>query len=105
MYVTLILFGGGIFLTLGDIVFKYWTGHESWPLYVLGMALYVCGLVPLIESYKYENIELASALLVIFNIFILTIVGWLYFHEKIGWLEVLGLLFAAAAILCLELAS
>jgi multidrug transporter EmrE-like cation transporter len=105
MYVALILFGGGIFLTIGDIVFKYWAGQEGWPLYLFGMALYVCGLVPLVASYKYANIELASALLILFNIVLLTIVGWLYFHEKIQPLEVLGLLLAAAAILCLELAS
>lgn len=68
-------------------------------------AFYVAGLIPLIESYKFQNIEVASAVLVLFNIIILTFVGYLYFNEKIGWLEVLGLIFAGLAIMCLEFAG
>jgi len=105
IYSTLILLVGGVFLTIGDVVFKYWTGHEKPLLYVVGLLLYVAGLIPLIESYKYQNIELASALLVLFNIIILTIVGWMYFGERISWLEIAGLLAAGVAVLCLELSG
>jgi len=105
MYVAILLLGGGIFLTLGDIVFKYYAGHHNLWLYGFGLLLYVAGLIPLIESYKYSNIEVASALLVLFNIIILAIVGWLFFKENIGWLEILGLIFACVAIVLLELGS
>jgi multidrug transporter EmrE-like cation transporter len=104
-FAFLILFGGGILLTIGDIIFKYWTGHEKPWLYAIGLAFYLAGLIPLIESYKYQNIEVASAVLVLFNIIILTFVGYLYFNEKIGWLEVFGLLAACIAIVCLEFAT
>ena len=103
MYVTIILVVGGVLLTLGDIVFKYYAGHHSPYLYGLGLLLYVGGLIPLIESYKYANIEVASALLVLFNIAILTLVGWLFFKEHIGVAELLGLFFAVLAIICLEI--
>ena len=36
IYSTLILLVGGVFLTIGDVVFKYWTGHEKPLLYVVG---------------------------------------------------------------------
>jgi multidrug transporter EmrE-like cation transporter len=105
VFAFVILFGGGVLLTIGDIIFKYWTGHERPWLYAIGLAFYLAGLIPLIESYKYQNIEVASAVLVLFNIITLTIVGYLYFNEKISWLEVVGLLAAAFAIVCLELAT
>ena len=102
-YVTVLLLAGGVLLTLGDIVFKYYAGHHNVYLYGLGLLLYIAGLVPLIESYKFTNIEVASALLVLFNIAILTVAGWLLFKEKISALELVGLAFAAAAIVLLEL--
>ncbi len=103
MYVTVLLLGGGVLLTLGDIVFKYYAGHYNPYLYGLGMLLYIGGLIPLIESYKFENIEVASALLVLFNITILAIVGWLFFKERIGFVEILGLIAAGIAIVLLEI--
>ena len=103
MYVTLILLIGGVFLTLGDVIYKYWAGHEHLSLYLIGLALYLVGLVFLVESYKFQNIEVSSALIVLFNIAMLTLVGWAYFHEKIGLFEIAGLLLAGAAILLLEI--
>ena len=105
MYVTALLIGGAILLTLGDIIFKYWTGHTSPYVYVLGLVLYVAGLIPLIESFKFANVELTSALLVLFNIVMLTLVGWYYFKETISMYEIVGLCFAAVAIVLLEIGS
>jgi len=105
MYVTAILLVGGVLLTMGDIVFKYYAGHHSPYLYGFGLLLYVGGLIPLIESYKYANIEVASALLVLFNIIILAVVGWLFFREHIGFYEIAGLIFAGIAILLLEIGT
>ena len=102
MYVALILFGGALFLTAGDIVFKYWSGHGHAVLYGIGLALYLVGLIFLVRSYKFANIEVASALIVIFNIIILTIVGWLYFKEHISGTEILGIMAGLVSIFLLE---
>jgi multidrug transporter EmrE-like cation transporter len=103
VYVSMLLLMGGVLLTLGDLVFKYYAGHHSASLYALGFLFYMGGLVPLIESYKYANIEVASALLVLFNITILAIAGWLFFKEHIGVYEILGLVAAGVAIVLLEI--
>ena len=102
MQTTLILISGAIFLTIGDVVFKYWTGHEKLPLYILGLLLYLIGLMFLVWSYKFENIEVASALLVIFNIIALTVIGWLYFNERISVIELLGIAAGVVSIALLE---
>lgn len=105
MYVTALLIAGGALLTLGDVIFKYWAGHGVSYLYGLGLALYLAGLLALVESYKYADIQVASALLVLFNIVILTFVGWLYFKETIGALQVAGLIAAGIAIVFLEIGA
>ena len=102
MYATIVIAIGAVFLTIGDVVFKFWTGHERPSLYVLGLGLYLMGLIFLVKSYHYENIEVASALLVIFNIIALTIIGWFFFHEKISYVELLGIAAGIISIILLE---
>lgn len=99
----LLLFIGGITLTLGDIVFRYWTSNNTPSLYVLGLGLYLVGLMFLVRSFKYQGVAVASATLVLFNIATLAIVGWVVFKEHLNGFEIAGLLTAAAAIVLLEL--
>ncbi|MDE1925246.1 MAG: hypothetical protein KGH79_03650 [Patescibacteria group bacterium] len=105
MYVTLLLLAGGALLTLGDVVFKYWLLHPHSLLYVAGLVLYLGGLIFLIASYRYQNIAVASAMLVLFNIATLALVSWLYFKEPLSYLQIGGLLVAAVAIILLEAGS
>ena len=103
MYPTVVIAIGALFLTVGDVVFKYWNGHERPLLYVLGLALYLVGLIFLVKSYQFTNIETASALLVVFNIIALTVVGWLFFHERISVTEILGIFAGIVSIVLLEI--
>ena len=97
---------GGSALTVGDIIFKYWV-ERSLPYlsitYLGGFALYIVGLIFLIESFKTENIAVASAIFVLINIATLALVSWLYFGDKISSLQIVGLLLACTAIVILEL--
>ena len=99
---------GGIALTVGDIIFKFWV-ERSLPYfstyYLAGLALYIAGLVFLVESFKTENIAVASAIFVLINIVILAIFSWFYFGDKLSLLQIIGLLFAAMAILLLEVSK
>ena len=97
----LLAIGGGV-LTLGDIVFRYWVDHPSPVLYVVGLATYLLGLVFLVESFKYQNIAVASATFVIFNILSLLIVSWAYFGDKISLVQTVGIFLAIIAIFLLE---
>ena len=94
---------GSLFLTGGDIVFKYWTENEKITLYGFGPVLYLVGLMFLVQSFKHENIAVASTMLVIFNIISLAVASWLMFHEKLSLVQLVGVLFAIIAIVLLEL--
>lgn len=70
-------------MTVGDVLMKQWVEAGSVWLYVAGMAVYLVGLNFLAQSFKYENIAMASAMFVIFNIVTLLIFSWLYFKEPL----------------------
>jgi multidrug transporter EmrE-like cation transporter len=94
---------GGLFLTGGDIVFKHWLESNKATLYGVGLVLYIAGLMFLVQSFKFENIAVASTMLVIFNILSLAIASWFLFNEKLSPLQVGGICVAIAAIVLLEL--
>lgn len=94
---------GGTILTFGDIIFKFWVIRPSTTLYITGIAVYIVGLMFFVQSFKTENIAIASAMLVIFNILTLTLVSWLYFGEKISLAHLCGIALAIAAIAMFEL--
>jgi multidrug transporter EmrE-like cation transporter len=94
--------GGGL-LTVGDIIFKYWVLKTSAPhYYVAGMLLYVLGAVCLIETYKSQNIAVATAIFVIFNIVSLVIASHFLFHEPLTLKQFAGIFAAIIAILLLH---
>jgi multidrug transporter EmrE-like cation transporter len=96
------LIAGSIFLTMGDLVFKDEIKHLTWGWYAIGLGLYLIGLVFLVRTYAYENIAIASAMLVIFNIVTLTIVSWIWFKEPITLVQAGGLLLSFGAIALLH---
>ena len=93
-------------MTIGDIIFKFWV-EKSLPYtsaeYIGGLGLYVIGLIFLVESFKTENIAVASAIFVLVNIVTLAIVSWLYFGDKLSLIQLIGLILAGTAIVLLEI--
>lgn len=94
---------GGLFLTAGDIVFKYYAMEHKVMLYAGGIALYVVGLAFLVKTYETDNIAVASAVFVIANIITLTLVEWLWFHEPLSPYAIVGIVLAIAAIFFFEI--
>jgi len=96
---------GGVALTVGDILFRFWVDRPSYlsALYISGLAIYLIGLIFLVESFKSENIAVASAIFVIINIATLVVVSWLWFDDKLSLLQIIGLALALIAIVLLEL--
>lgn len=99
----IILFIGGSVLTVGDIVMKKWVVDNNSFLFIIGLAIYLVGLVFLAFSFKYKNIAVASVLLVIFNVLSLLFVSWFYFREKISLLQLAGIALALIAVVILEI--
>lgn len=99
----LLIFIGGIVLTVGDLVMKKWVGNSSPFLYGLGLTIYLIGMVFLSQSFKFKNIAVASLMLVLFNIVTLLVVSWFFYQEKLSLLQMIGIAFGLISIVILEL--
>jgi multidrug transporter EmrE-like cation transporter len=106
MNTFLLLAIGGSLLTIGDIIFKFWV-ERSLPyvsfIYIGGFLVYMAGLIFLIESFKAENIAIASAIFILINIATLALVSWFYFDEKLSVLQIWGLALAIISIALMQL--
>jgi multidrug transporter EmrE-like cation transporter len=99
----IILAVGGIILTVGDIIMKKWINTQNNVFYVIGIIVWIIGLLFLAESFKFKNIAIASTLFVIFNVATLSLASWFYFKEKLSGLELIGIFFGIIAIILLEI--
>lgn len=89
---------GGLLLTIGDVVFKFWAKEALARYYVSGLALYLMGMLCLVESFKTHNMAVASAIFVVVNIVTLAIVSWLYFAEPLTSQQMVGISLAIVAV-------
>jgi multidrug transporter EmrE-like cation transporter len=95
---------GAIIVTVGDIVLKKWVMTNSFFLYFLGIFFYLIGASFLALSYKYKNIAVASVIFIMLNIFILSLVSWLYFKEPLSQLQIIGIILGLSSVVILEVA-
>ena len=100
---VVLLFIGGMILTMGDIIAKEWVHVGGIYLYSFIMLLYMVGMLFLISSYKSEDIAVASTMLIVFNITTLTLVGVLFFNEGLSIQKIAGISLGLFAVVLLEL--
>ena len=99
----ILVIGGGVILTIGDIILKEWV-DKSYPyLYVTGIILYLISMNLLAHSYRYQNIAIASLSMVIFNVLTLTLVSHFVFHESFNSYQLTGITLGIIAIILLEI--
>ena len=103
MFALGLIFGGGIVLTIGDLLMKKWVAGGGIFIYGLGLLVYLIGMVFLSQSFKFKNIAVASLMLVIFNIVSLILVSWLFYHEQLTVLQIVGIVFGMISVVILEL--
>jgi multidrug transporter EmrE-like cation transporter len=99
----ILLFFGGIVLTIGDIVMKEWVKSNRLSLYIIGLFIYLIGLIFLSQSFKFKNIAVASILLVLFNVITLTAVSIFFFKEPPSLKQGIGIALGLVAATILEL--
>ena len=92
----------GLILTAGDIILKKWVTSSFTVYYIVGLILYFINMNFLAQSYRYENIAVASLLRVIFNVITLTLVGYFIFKENITAYEITGIILGIIALFFLE---
>lgn len=98
----ILVISAGVILTIGDIILKEWVGTTYKTFYWLGIALYLVSMNLLAHSYKYEDIAVASMVMVIFNVLTLTLVGYFIFKENITPYEISGIVLGIIALILLE---
>lgn len=99
----LLLFIGGLILTVGDIIMKQWIVTQNYYWYWFGIAIYLVSMNFLAHSFRFKNIAIASVIFVLFNIITLSFVSWFYFKEKMNILSIFGLILGLVAITVLEI--
>ena len=98
-----LLISGGLILTVGDVIMRFWVKSRQPILYVAGLFFYLIGLNFLAQSYRFRNIAVASAVIVVINIVALTIISYVYFKARLTPLEIFGLVLAVIAVIIIEL--
>lgn len=101
MNALVVLAIGGMILTAGDIVFKFYVEKSNTFLYGIGLGLYIIGLLFLIESFKTKNIVVASIIFEIFNTVTLLIASGVIFKEYPTPLQLGGVVVGVVAIVLL----
>jgi multidrug transporter EmrE-like cation transporter len=98
-----ILFFGGIFLTIGDMFAAEWVRSEGGSiLFLVTMLLYIIAMVFLVTSYEKEDIPVATVILITFNIIILAIVGIMIFEEELTLQKIIGIVLGLISLMFLE---
>ncbi len=98
----LILFSGGIILTIGDIFAAWWVREISGYFYFVVIIFYLIGMMLLVKSYENKNISVASLILVLFNVIILFFVGIFIFGETVNIFKIIGILLCFVSLYLLE---
>jgi multidrug transporter EmrE-like cation transporter len=99
----LLLFLGGVTLTIADIIMKKWVESENLPAFWLGMLIYMVAMAFLAHSFKQKNMAVASMIFVIFNVVTLAIASHILFHEKLSLQQIVGIAVGFVSIAILEL--
>ena len=99
----LLLFIGGSILTVGDLVMKKWVLNQQNNLFVIGLAVYLVGLIFLSFSFKYKHIAVASTIFVLCNVITLLLFSWFYFKEPLNPYQLIGIVLGLTSIVFLEL--
>lgn len=97
-----LLFVGGIILTIGDIAAAEWVRIGNHYMYFLVFIFYFLGMILLMNSYKSEDIPVASLVMVIFNVVILFFVGIFMFGEEASLIKIIGIFLCFVSIFLLE---
>lgn len=106
-----LLFVGGTFLTIGDVSMKKWmlTYSENFftdhLYYIVGMIFYISGLTMFAFTLKHKNLAIATIMLVFFNVFTISIVGYFFFGERFSVTQIVGILVGLLSVTLLEIGS
>jgi multidrug transporter EmrE-like cation transporter len=70
---------------------KKWAVLNTPSMFILGFLIWGLASLFLAQSFKTENIAIASFLFVFFNVMSLTLVEWFWFSGPLSYMQMVGL--------------
>jgi drug/metabolite transporter (DMT)-like permease len=103
MNLWMLVIGGALLWTIGDIFIKYWLTNQKPSFFIIGIAIWTIGLLFLAYSFRFKNMAVASTMMVILNSIFLIFVSWLFFKEQISLIQLLGIILGLIGLYLLEI--
>lgn len=92
----------GTFVTAGDLALAGWARAGQHLLMVAGVLLNIIGILFYAQTLGRENVGMATAIFLGFNIFAVTLGGILLFGENISIARIIGLSLLTVSIILVE---
>lgn len=86
-----------------DILFKKWSIGSRTAFLAVGLAIYFIGTVFWAYSLKYEQLSTAIVIFTVLNLVIISLVGVLYFGEKLSLANKIGIGLGIVSVILVEL--
>ena len=93
----------GVLCTCGDISLAYWARQSTSLALLIGLGLNLAGISSYAFALTLEQVGIATALFLGFNILALSLAGFLVFSETPSPLQLVGLLLLIGSIILIEL--
>lgn len=90
-------------MATGDFFLAYWAQRNLPLCLVIGFILNFIGLLFYAFSMRFEQVGIATAIMLGLNIFVVAVGGWIVFNETLSWSTMGGLLLLIIAIILIEL--
>lgn len=91
-----------VFLTVGDIMFRWWL-EQQWPHgFALSCGIYALGMFCLIMSFFGENIAIATVIGITLNVIFYLAYAYFAYGDTLSTKEIIGIFTGLAAIYLLE---
>lgn len=90
------------FELLADMLFKKWTQENKLLLLGMGLVLYLIGTVFWAYSLRQENLSTAIVVFTLINLIGGVVVGVVYFHEELSFLQKAGIGLGVLSVVLIE---
>lgn len=97
-----LLVTAGIVVTIGDLVLAQWARSHQILFLIIGLLLNLIGIFAYANALQSEQIGIATALFLGFNILAVTLGGILIFSDRISILRAVSLFFLFCSIIFVE---
>ena len=85
----------------GDLALKWWAETDRWPIFGLGIAAYIVGLVIFAVLLRRAELATIFTLWVGLGIILLTLAGWWFFGETLSVRQLVAIVLVVVGVVLL----